>query len=129
MLSSPADKPKLYQLQCLQCQEKRVKTRRWFGFKGQKTRSSVPILKQVKIIETVAARWEEVALALHFEGHTIQNIRYDTRIQCVDACCVMLQKWLDGEGLHPVTWEILMDALVAAGFVTVVEDLQEILRT
>jgi len=39
-----------------------------------KTRSSVPILKQVKIIETVAAKWEEffeVALALHFEDHTI----------------------------------------------------------
>jgi len=128
MLSSPADKPKLYQLQCLQCQEKRVKTRRWFGFKGQKTRSSVPILKQVKIIETVAARWEEVALALHFEGHTIQNIRYDTRFQCVDACREMFQKWLDGEGSQPVTWETLMAALVGAGFITLVEDLQELLR-
>ena len=79
MFSSTADKPKLYQLQCLQCQEKRVKTRRWFGFKGQKTRSSVPIIKQVKIIETVAAKWEDVA-------------RYDTRIQCVDACREMFQK-------------------------------------
>ena len=106
MISSPADKPKLYQLQCLQCQGRRV-----------------------KIIETVAAKWEEVALALHFEGHTIQNIRYDPHIQCIDtACRVMLQKWLDGEGHQPMTWGTLMDALIDIGFVTVVEDLQEILN-
>ena len=117
MFSSTADKPKLYQLQCLQCQEKTVESRRRFGFKGQKTRSSVPIIvKQVKIIETVAAKWEDVA-------------RYDTRIQCVDACREMFQKWLDGEGSQPVTWETLMAALVGAGFITLVEDLQEILRT
>ena len=79
-------------------------------------------------METVAAKWEEVALALHFEDHTIQNIRYDTRIQCVDACREMFQKWLDGEGSQPVTWETLMAALVGAGFITLVEDLQEILR-
>ena len=82
----------------------------------------------MKIIETVAARWEEIALELHFEGHTLQNVRYNTRIQCIDACREMFQKWLDGEGRQPVTWETLMDALVGAGFVTVVEDLQEILR-
>ena len=105
MFSSPADKPKLYQLQCLQCRGRRV-----------------------KIIETVAAKWEEVALALHFEGHTIQNIRYDPHIQSIDtACRVMLQKWLDGEGRQPVAWETLMDALIDIGFVAVVEDLQEIL--
>jgi len=40
----------------------------------------------------------------------------------------MLQKWLDGEGHQPVAWETLMDALIDIGFVTVVEDLQEILR-
>ena len=81
----------------------------------------------MKIIETVAARWEDVALELHFEGHTLQNIQYDTRIQCIEACRKMFQKWLDGEGRQPVTWETLMDALVGAGFVTLVEDLQEIL--
>lgn len=82
----------------------------------------------MKIIETVAARWEEVALELHFKGHMLQNIQYDPHIQCIDSACrVMLQKWLDGEGSQPVTWETLMDALVGAGFVTVVEDLQEIL--
>ena len=106
MFSLTADNPKLYQLQCLQCRGRRV-----------------------KIIETVAAKWEEVALALHFEGHTIQNIRYDPHIQCIDtACRVMLQKWLDGEGRQPVAWGTLMDALIDIGFVTVVEDLQEILR-
>ena len=106
MFCSIAEKPKLYQLQCLQYQGRRV-----------------------KIIETVAAKWEEVALALHFEGNAIQNIQYDPHIRCIDSACrVMLQKWLDGEGHLPVTWETLMDALVAAGFVTVVEDLQEILR-
>ena len=106
MFCSTADKPKLYQLQCLQYQGRRV-----------------------KIIETVAAKWEEVALALHFEGHAIQNIQYDPQIRCIDSACrVMLQKWLDGEGHQSVTWETLMDALVDAGFVTVVEDLQEILR-
>jgi len=108
MFSSTADKPKLYQLQCLQCQGRRV-----------------------KIIENVAAKWEKVALALHFEGHTIQNIRSDPHIQCIDtACRVMLQKWLDGEGSQhqQVTWGTLMDALIDIGFVTLVKELQEILR-
>ena len=83
----------------------------------------------MKIIETVAARWEEVAMELHFEGYTLQNIHYDPHILCVDtACRVMFQKWLDGEGRQPATWETLIDALVGAGFITVAEDLQEILR-
>jgi len=81
----------------------------------------------VKIIETVAAKWEQVALALHFEDHTVQNIQYDPRILCIETnCCAMFKKWLDGEGCQPVTWETLMDALVGAGFATVVEDLHEI---
>ena len=82
----------------------------------------------MKIIESIAAKWEEVALALHFEGHTLQNIRYDTRVQCVDACREMFQKWLDGDGSQPATWETLRDCLVDAGFVTLVEDIQQILR-
>ena len=83
----------------------------------------------MKITQTVAAKWEDVALALHFEGHVLQNIRYDPHIHCIDtACREMFQKWLDGEGRQPVTWETLLDALVDAGFVTVVEDLHEILR-
>ena len=82
----------------------------------------------MKIIETVAARWEEVALALHFEGHILRNIRYDPHIQCIDTSCrEMFQKWLDGEGREPVTWKTLMDALIDIGFVTEVEDLQEII--
>jgi len=46
----------------------------------------------------------------------------------VDACREMFQKWLDGEGSQPVTWETLMAARVGAGFITLVEDLQEIIR-
>ena len=75
----------------------------------------------------MAAKWKDVALALHFEGHTIQNIQHDTRIQCMDACREMLQKWLDGEGSQPVTWKTLMNALDVAGFAPVMKDLQQIL--
>lgn len=42
--------------------------------------------KVVKIIESVAARWEKVATRLHVHYHIIEHIKKDNQHQC-DPCC------------------------------------------
>ena len=64
------------------------------------------------MVKMVSAKWEELALALHFDGEVIRAVEQNQHFQ-VEACCrTILQRWLDGEGLQPVTWETLVEALV-----------------
>ena len=73
--------------------------------------------KQVKIVETIAYRWQEVALALHFEGSVIASIKESTFSNVEEGCRRMLDRWLEG-GCHdePVTWERLVEALQETRF-------------
>ena len=64
------------------------------------------------MVEEVSADWEKLALALHFRGGIIRAVRENER-QVESACRRILDQWLeDGEGLQPVTWETLVEALV-----------------
>ena len=60
----------------------------------------------------VSADWEELALALHFDGEVLRAVERSQHFQVEAACRTILQRWLDGEGLQPVTWETLVEALV-----------------
>jgi len=46
----------------------------------------------------------------------------------VQACCKMMQQWLNGEGRKPVSWLTLKESLIDTGFLDLAETLQEILR-
>ena len=107
------DKPKLQELRVLSCES------------GSNAR-------KVQVIDTVAAQWEELAIALGFEAAVINYIRRDHVHDAKGACCHVLTKWLAEEKASknlrgPVTWTTLIECLADAGFGTLAEDLKKII--
>ena len=84
----------------------------------------------MKVIEGVAAEWENLALALHFDSSVIEIVRRDTFYQTEDACREMLRRWLEGQGgtRQPVNWRTLIESLLEAGFVDIAENLHAIIE-
>ena len=80
--------------------------------------------RQVKIVETIAYRWQDVALALHFEGSVIASIKESTFSNVEEGCRRMLDRWLEGVCHEPLTWERLVEALQEAGFVDLADSLR-----
>lgn len=85
--------------------------------------------KAVRIINCVASKWEELAIALDFDAPAIDCIRRDFSSDCKEACSQMLQKWIKMEYsvCKPVTWTVLIQCLQDAEFSTLAKDLSEIL--
>jgi len=79
--------------------------------------------RQVKIVETIAYRWQDVALALYFEGSVIASIKESTFSNVEEGCRRMLDRWLEGGCHEPVTWKRLVEALQDAGFRKLAESL------
>ena len=79
--------------------------------------------KRVKIVETIAYRWQDVALALHFEGSVIASIKESTFSNVEEGCRRMLDRWLEGGCREAVTWKRLVEALQDAGFIELAESL------
>ena len=85
--------------------------------------------KKIRVIDTVAAQWEELAIALGFEAAVINYIRRDHVHDAKGACCHVLTKWLaeKEENLRsPVTWTTLIECLTDAGFAGLAEDLKKV---
>ena len=101
-----ADRPELYQLQHLQGQGCVI----------------------VKVIEKVAAHWERLALALHFEGHVLEIVRRDHMSDSMAQCRAILYRWLNGEARSPVSWGTLVKSLKEIEFTLLAEGLEAVLR-
>ena len=83
------------------------------------------------MIDTVAAEWEELAIALGFEPAVINYIRRDHVHDAKGACYRVLTKWLaeEEENLRgPATWATLIESLKDAGFASLAEDLMRITK-
>ena len=78
----------------------------------------------MKIIETIAYRWQDVALALRFKGSMIASIKESTFSNVEEGCRMMLDWWLEGRCHEPVTWEGLVEALQEANFVDLADSLR-----
>lgn len=101
-----SSRPKLHQLQAL----------------------TTPAGRRVKVKDEVAHEWQEVAVALHFDGGEIEAIRQSTYNQSSDACRVLFSQWLQGGHRKPVSWETLAQALTDAGFIYLAQLLRDTLR-
>ena len=77
-----------------------------------------------KVVGKVSADWEELALALHFDGEVIRAVKQSEHFQVKAACRTILQRWLEGEGQQPVTWETLVEALADIEHGTLASDLR-----
>ena len=89
MFPLAGDRPELWQLQ------------RFVGVSG----------RVVGVIEDISPDWEKLALALHFRGVIIRAVRESEHFQVERACRDILHRWLDGQGLQPVTWNTLVECL------------------
>ena len=68
--------------------------------------------RKVRIIKSIAAKWDALAIRFGFEGMTISTIRKGAFYQPDDACCKMFTRWLNGEeGLKRPTWYNLIQCL------------------
>ena len=80
--------------------------------------------RPVRVVENVCADWEKLSLALQFHGGVIRAVERSQHFQVGAACLTILQKWLDGEGRQPVTWETLIGCLEGIGHSTLASDLR-----
>ena len=85
--------------------------------------------KVVKVIKSVAARWEDIAVRLHFDHNIIKHIKRDNHHQTIPSCRTMFGEWLDSKNRKPVNWKTLITALKEAEFSELASDLQEVLRS
>ena len=79
-------------------------------------------------MDTVAGKWEDLALALHFDGHTLLTIKKDSALCSKTACCTVLQRWLKGKGRQPACWDVLLEALKDTEFRILAGELTEALQ-
>ena len=84
--------------------------------------------KEIRVIKRIASRWSNVALGLRFDHCTIDMITKDSHHQSEPACHSMFNRWLNGEGRMPTTWQTLIEALHEADFHTIAQDIQEIVN-
>jgi hypothetical protein len=70
---------------------------------------------ELRIMKEVAPEWDEVAVALGFDGARIKTIKMGAHYQPREACLEMFTEWLDGgHDLQPPTWNVLIQSLIAA---------------
>ena len=106
-ISSSGERPLLRQLQLLE------------GRGGRK----------VRVRDSVAPYWKELAIALGFDGPRIEVIDQKSHRNPEEACREVFIRWLDGDyDLKPVTWDSLIRCLIHAGLVDVADLLKEIVR-
>ena len=63
-------------------------------------------------------------MALQFHGGVIRAVELSQHFQVGAVCLTILQRWLDGEGRQPVTWEMVIGCLENIGHGTPASDLR-----
>ena len=70
---------------------------------------------ELRIMEKVAPKWKQVAIALGFDGARIETIEMGALRQPEDASLKMFTGWLAGShDLKTRTWDVLIQSLRAA---------------
>jgi hypothetical protein len=74
--------------------------------------------KRIKIISTVASRWQELGDQLEFDefGSKLDAIQTKNRGDPEPCCREMFQHWLKGSGVRPCSWRKLIELLEDCDF-------------
>ena len=85
--------------------------------------------RKIRIIEGVAYKWKELAVALDFDEERIDRIDSEASRVHEEACRQMFEEWLgeDDELKEPVTWATLVQCLIDAGMIETADRLKEII--
>ena len=73
-------------------------------------------MENIYIINGVAARWQNLGIALKFSDDELRAIERSKFFQVEDCCREVLSRWLKGRAGDgkPITWETLLQAMVKA---------------
>lgn len=86
---------------------------------------------KLRIIETVAAKWKEIGIALKFKPFVLDNIEATER-GVVEKCSLeMFTQWIRGgtkENGGAVTWGALLESLKIAHYGALVEQIKKAIR-
>ena len=82
----------------------------------------------VKVRDSTAARWSNLAVQLDIPPHKIQTIERDCK-DSEHAVDKVIFNWLIGSARQPVTWRTLLEALEDAEFTTLATDLKTVLES
>ena len=82
--------------------------------------------KKIKIIESVAPHWRDVASLLNFDqvGTTMKRIEQMYR-DPVECCREVMAVWLSGKGEQPATKDLLERILRECDLVVLADDVKE----
>ena len=76
---------------------------------------NLPNGTELRIMREVAPEWDEVAIALGFDGARIKTLKMGAHYQPREGCREMFTEWLEGgRDLQPPTWNVLIQSLRAA---------------
>ena len=76
----------------------------------------------LRIMESVASHWKQMAVALGFSVAKIKSIEKGEHYQPDDASFEIFSRWLEGEhDLKPPTWEVLSQCLKQASLLDIAE--------
>ena len=78
--------------------------------------------KKLRIMETVAPQWKQMAIALGFSVARIKSIEKGAHYQPDNASFEIFSCWLEGEhDLKPPTWNVLIWCLKQANLLDIAE--------
>lgn len=80
--------------------------------------------KKIKVIETAALKWKQLALALNIRHTKVRITERSSMINPEEACSYMLEHWMDSSTREPVNWKTLIEALKEAEFITLAKDVE-----
>lgn len=87
--------------------------------------------KKVRIIDTIASEWEELAIALGFDGNVINYVKKDYVHDSKGASSKILGLWLENEDEQlkgPISWSTLLQCLDDIGYSSLSNDIHNIIE-
>ena len=84
--------------------------------------------KKIKIIETVAPKWQKLGDQFEFDecGSKLESIK-TKNLGDPELCCrEMLQHWLKGNGVRPCSWHKLVELLKDCDFEVLAEQVNSV---
>lgn len=87
--------------------------------------------KRIKLIETVAPKWQKIGDLLEFdESGTKLEVIKATHPVDPEACCrSMFQHWLKGNGVKPCSWRKLIELLEDSNFESFAKEVESTVNT
>lgn len=86
--------------------------------------------RELKIVESVAAHWNKIGIAMNFDkvGEIVNAIKKNNPGDVTECCEETFRKWLQGKGTRqPATWSMLITILRECSLNALAKDIEDML--